>query len=41
MELAAFILAAVAGLWGAFERAWMVVFIALAIILMLWTTVVH
>ncbi len=41
MTLAAFILAVVAGAWGVFERAWVVVLLALAIILMLWPVVVH
>lgn len=39
-ELAAFILATVAGVWGVVERAWMAVLISLSIILMLWTTIV-
>ncbi len=39
MELAAFILAVVAGAWGIIEKAWIIVLLAVAVMLITWTTV--
>lgn len=41
MNLAAFILAWVAGIAGIMYKSWVVILLSVAIILMLWTTVVN
>jgi hypothetical protein len=41
MNLAAFILAWIAGVWSLINGAWATAMVAAAIILILWTTVIH